>query len=539
MIRRMVWAIPLLLLTSAAEGRKPRVDKRLAALERQLPAKQGRLAPGGATAFGADAHEEFVAVGSLPDGTVVAVGNTWGPTFPTKPEPTVLGSGKKYDVPEYVGGSEFDYRGNPNPLARDFPNLSGFVVHFAPDLTAVRKIVKFDWYVATIDHAKVLPDGAMILTGRCSEHFRPLAGRAPESHVVAKPPDDRKTYGHRYYEGLTLSGDVYVGKLSSDASRFEWVWIFEGHRETSDLYMDGDGGVYTDIRGWRKFAADGSGMQTVPLQRQYRGWMRTLDISPVHGGALFGGSVIRDGWHKPRLVGYDPRGRLEWELWPWGGSLAGHPDFGIAARAAVTAGRYDADGKLLVAGRADAAPSAFDRNPVDIDRPVGKTGLGLTAEADEKGPFAYLMRMDPETLSVEDWTLWRCFGAPRRRRGPQGAAIGSLRPLPDGSVAVLGRAGAQLVQTPESFIPPKRRHEVDGQYAAVMGPDLTTLRFSSYVPGCRLRSIGAAPQGVLYVGTIAGDKAPIARNAYQKTFGGGRSDGFLLLLRHADAEVRQ
>jgi hypothetical protein len=46
-----------------------------------------------ATFFGSESPESFVDVVEISDGSVVAVGNAYGPAFPNSPKPVVLGEG--------------------------------------------------------------------------------------------------------------------------------------------------------------------------------------------------------------------------------------------------------------------------------------------------------------------------------------------------------------------------------------------------------------------------------------------------------------
>jgi hypothetical protein len=55
-----------------------------------------------AVSFGAEGNSEFVAAGELPDGSIVAFGNAWGPKFPAAPPPLVLGRGRHHRLDPYL-----------------------------------------------------------------------------------------------------------------------------------------------------------------------------------------------------------------------------------------------------------------------------------------------------------------------------------------------------------------------------------------------------------------------------------------------------
>lgn len=54
------------------------------------------------TSFGDDGINEFVAAGGLPDGSIVAFGNAWGPKFPAAPPPLEVGRGRHRRLDPYL-----------------------------------------------------------------------------------------------------------------------------------------------------------------------------------------------------------------------------------------------------------------------------------------------------------------------------------------------------------------------------------------------------------------------------------------------------
>jgi hypothetical protein len=134
-----------------------------------------------ATYFGGADNEEFVDAAGQSDGTVVAFGNAWGPTFPAAPAPTVLGKGKRYDCPETIT----DKKGRSVYDAAN-PNIAGMIVRYSGDLQKVLGVTRFDWGVASIETGMAAGDGSLFIAGRCTE-----AMPAPSTNTAAAIPSAR------------------------------------------------------------------------------------------------------------------------------------------------------------------------------------------------------------------------------------------------------------------------------------------------------------------------------------------------------------
>lgn len=234
-----------------------------------------------ATHFGSEGEAEFMAVGTLPDGTIAAFGNAWGPAFPASPAPVVLGNGEWHEVYEYPGGYKTSETGRRLDPSEDDPNISGMVVQYAPDMDSVRRVLKFDWGVATISTGAVATEGDLILAGCATGHFRARAETAETVHTRRPPAEDRKRYGPLYYEGVKMPGDVYVAKLSPDGENLKWACFFDAHRRPpARVWADKTGGVTFDLDLERKrISLDGKDL------REYgdpsgSGRKRVLAVSP-------------------------------------------------------------------------------------------------------------------------------------------------------------------------------------------------------------------------------------------------------------------
>jgi hypothetical protein len=123
-------------------------------------AKGEKATPVAATFFGGSGAEEFVDVGQLPDGTIVAFGNSSGPDFPATPKPVVLGAGQHRGLKSVVVPAK-----GSKQLAQENPDLAGMLVFYDDKLSRVLKTVRFDWGVASLSMGVVGGDG----NGLCSD----------------------------------------------------------------------------------------------------------------------------------------------------------------------------------------------------------------------------------------------------------------------------------------------------------------------------------------------------------------------------------
>lgn len=119
-------AIVIGLATAAQAGRYEEYTARFARGEKAQPVA--------ATFFGGAGAEEFVDAGQLPDGTIVAFGNSSGPDFPSSPKPVVLGLGKHCGLKAVLTDPKGAKR-----FAVENPDVAGLLVFFDEKLSRVLK----------------------------------------------------------------------------------------------------------------------------------------------------------------------------------------------------------------------------------------------------------------------------------------------------------------------------------------------------------------------------------------------------------------
>jgi hypothetical protein len=511
----------------------------------QPPLAQGsaRLEVRAVTWFGGKGIEHFVSAQPARDGGIVAFGNAWGPEFPDQPEATLLGKGQWYDVSPWLGGWSQTPQGEPIPPSADFPNRAGFIALYSSDLSTLRRVVKFDWGVATITAGAVAPDGDLIISGTCTDHMKSVADRAGSSHTRPNPQNPPYTrYGAVYYEHIELAGDSYVARLSPSADAVRWVWTFKGHRRgATQLTVSDNGQVTFDIRGIKRISADGEKLKEFDIS-EFGDEETLLAINPADGAFLRGGRQRmgtgrpKERWTKPMLWGYDGNGKHVWQLYDWGPRLVALRENRLLASVDVQAGTYCRNGDFLVAAHVGGPSSVTLRSPIDLHKPIDANALGT--EFPSSGGATQLIRIRPKDFAVTRSALWRGKGASRspshRHPLPDGyAGVQRCVELPDGSIALLGLAGAGLPHTPGGLA--GKSGAAPGSYLAVLTGDLSAVRFSSSAPGMSLDHIAPSRTGLLAAGSIDPSvKTLPSADGAQRSPGGGRLDGALILLGGAE-----
>ncbi|MBM4040997.1 MAG: hypothetical protein FJ290_21060 [Planctomycetes bacterium] len=507
-----------------------------------------------ATYFGSESCEEFVAAGSLPDGTIVAFGNAWGPHFPKGPKPAILGSGKHAGQPAVVK----DNKGSDVPH-RKSSDTAGMIVFFAPGLKTIARIVRFDWGVATIESGIVAGDGkGLVVAGRCQPGFASFARLAPSPQTLPyQPPPEPPKTGRRpkpppepstsLGPGPASLADVYVTRLSP-AGAAEWLWVLEKNDGPPEaLFTDNAGAVYFDAAGLRRVSPDGKEL-TLFSPRTGTGQAKWLGVDPLDGTAYFGGdrnsSTGREPYRNPYFYKINAQNEIVWRLWEFPSREIGADDCRLVSDSSARALAFAKDGDLLIGGWSDGGNSVFPRQATDWRKKATGAGMGMeTSGMKGANSLAHIMRTDPKTRETKSHTWWASyvpswFTDARHRGAPNFANIRQIAVLDDGSVAITGGAATGLIQTPGAFWEdPMTGEKYGGDYVAVFRPDLSNLTFSSYLPGCTDTALGTWKNGLIIVSRSKGSDgqpkptpSPVA-NAIQKDFRGG-FDAHIILLEN-------
>ena len=506
-----------------------------------------------ATYFGGVGIEGFVAAGALKDGTIVAFGNAWGPSFPSAPAPLVLGRGTHHRRDPYLARA-----GEKKPALReDDPDMAGLICFYDGDLRALKKVVRFDWGVASISTAIVLPDDrGMLIAGRCTDSFATTI-RGPLKYEA---PPSGKAPGSYDYGGVTVSGDVFIARLPASGDGVLWATVFKSAvMPPARLWLDYEQNAYADIGGLVRISPDGQTITHLDVVTQSSSGTRHrtltasetsryLGIDPKDGSFYFGGDrntlTGYQPWRQPYLYKYDRDGHKVWGMWDWPPKqcACGGEGNGLCSDSSPRVMEFAPDGTMVVAAWSSGANSVLTRQPNDLNRSASWKGFGMDGAGPKgSGSLAYLLRIDPKTQRLVDGSMFQAYvstkSADKRLRGaPSSIRIEHVQVLADGSIAFTGTSAAGLVQTPGAFYQyPDDGSAPGGEFVAVFSKDFQNLLFSSYLPGCENAVVSAVGQGVVVVSRSRGDdgaQMPTATpivNAIQKEKKGDY-DGHILLL---------
>lgn len=541
-------AVLLLGAVAAPTGAQDRREGRYEQFTRRV-AEGPKMKAVAATFFGGPGIEEFIAVRSLPDGTIAAFGNAWGPEFPGTSR--VLGRGRHRGLPAMMPGD----KGHPG-LRPENPDIAGMIVLYRADLSAVTGVFRFDWGVASLTAGEVSRDGkSLILAGRCTAAFRELAGGIRTVPLPSVPetssgkPLLSKEWGPYAYEGVSCPGDVFLMRLSL-RGEVEWAWIFEGHRVPPEqIWVANDGSVFADVRGLQRISPDGREVRKICSLTLSR-TAKYLAVDPTDGGFYYGGDrnthTGKEPWRQPYLYRFDASGNRVWKLWEWppkslrDGMADGYD--GLVADSSPRTADLSSSGDLWVGGWSDGGNSVFSFQPTDASKPVPKAPLEMSCWG-MKGAnsIAHVMRIDPRTPQVLAHAHWVAyvpmnFQEERMRGAPNGARIRQLKAHPSGALGLVGGAASVLVQTPNAFYRyPGDGRGYGGECVVVYDGALSNFLFSSYLPGCENLSLWPTARGFAVVSRSKGDdgqKEPTSSPVIQalQTEKKGAYDAHILLL---------
>ena len=486
-----------------------------------------------ATAFGSPDHEEFLAVGQLADGRIAAFGNAHGPAFATAPAPLVLGRGTHLGkTPTRTDAKQKVH------LRPENPDCAGFVVLYAPDASAVRKVVRFDWGVASLTTGAVTADGrGLLLSGRATPAFAAAAGAG-----LRRRPGGSGAYA---FDGTACSGDVYVLRLDPERGAIEWAWVLDANGDPpSRLFTDRTGAVWFDAKGLHRISPDGAELKTISTMTG-SGTADWLGVDPDGSGAYYGGDrntrTRREPWRQPYLYRFDREGAKQWTLYEAPPGDVGSDHGGLESDSAVRGMAVLPDGDTVFTGWSDGANTVFQRHADNWKRNCPVLGFGMTPWWPKgANAYAHLMVIDTRTRTTKGHVWWcgylpEHFADPAYRNRTAGAFIDHIAALPDGGVVFGGRSASGLLQTPGAFwTDPRTGEKYGGSTLVVYAPRFAGLRFSSYLPGCSTVRVAATASGAVAVSASVGrDSAKVptpspsvrALSPHQ-----GGTDGHLILL---------
>jgi hypothetical protein len=536
MTKRRLGMLALMVLTATTAATAGRYEQYT-----KMAAKTEDMKPAAATFFGGKDPEEFVAAGVLPDGRIVAFGNAFGPAFESSKDPLIMGKGAHRGL-EAV---KTDRKGRKK-LPRRNPDAAGMIVVYKPGLKALDRVARFDWGVASLATGAVSKDGkGLILSGRCTDAFGTVGKHAEVQRGVDQPDNRRRRkFGSYKYDGVTVSGDVFIMRINTKTAKPEWVVLLKGHREPADeIHQDDKGNVYIECNGVKRISADGKKVENI-WGKGFGGRVGLRAVDPETGAIYWGGdrntNTGREPWRQPYMYKINPEGNKVWTAWAWNSKRVGSDKYRLVSDSAIREGAVAPNGDVLAVGWSDGGNSVFTRQPYDLDKPAGNKGLPMSAWGMKNAnSLAYILRIDPKTRQQKAWTLWLAyipddFMSKRHRNAPNGCNIREITVLRDESIGITGGAATGLIQTPHSFWKyPRDGGKFGGSYVAILGPKLSRIRYSSYLPGCDGMAMAPVKDGLVVTSRSDGGggrmgKTPVGK-ALQEKFG-GEFDAHILLI---------
>jgi hypothetical protein len=532
--RRLTIAV-FLILGIAVTARSAENETRYDQYTRQFGAPTDGVNVVSAGFFGSGGHEWLAAGGFAPDGTVILAGNVLGPEF--QPASVLGQDGEK--PAEAIRQQEFDGKGQQklqkdgSPLWKTpswhDPGVTGFLLRNSPDLKTVISAHRLPWDSGAITACVVAPDGAIYLAGKATAEITRMGGDIKElqaSDNGMKSPACEHTF---------------LAKLAPDASRVEWLRHLKGQSNAPKLELLNDGSLQFTAQDLRNFSPTGEELGRIVASG---GLGHLAAINPKDATCARGGEhhspTGREPWRCPTLDVYNPDGSQRHHLYDWLGPYVGLDNLRLVSDTAVRRVTFDPQGSLNVVLWSDGGNSVALREPYDIRTYAPNfQGLGYSAWGAGVLSAAYLVRLDPITYQVKAGTMWMSYLEGKNK--PNSAWIDQLGFAPDGSVCLTGRAANSLIQTSNRLSPSQ-----SGQHVAILREDLSSIRFSTIVPGSGksrtgngdetwgiASGIAGGKQRVLFLTGASEGKAefktPVV-NASQPTFGGGWMDGYAILL---------
>ena len=489
---------------------------------RKAKGSDGAVKAVAATYFGGPGVEEFVAAGIAADGTVIVVGNAWGPAFPKASGLSVVGTDQHTGAPAYEKDGK--------RLNAASPDIAAFVVRYAPGMAGVKSVVRMGWGIASASHATIAPDGTVYLSGRCTAALRAALGAKAE---VVPPPD-----------GAGKGGDLYLACLPPDVAAPAWAKVFEKAEEASngaERHVGGQPGVRALLRGAGELVLVAHGR----LYTLGTATKALKDLCPSKGGVLhavdkdgnayLGGdensNTGREPWRKPFLYKVDRAGQVAWEVWRWNSKEVGTDKYRLVSDSSVRHVGFGPDGKMVVAGWSDGGNSVFDRQPTSLDAPQKYLGFIDSLWGAGVGTFSRLMRLEGDPPRLLDGTVWCAFLTDKNK--PNSAAIDSMAVLDDGRVAVGGGTSFALVETPDAWAK-TFPNGTGGANLSIFSANMKDLIFSTVLPTAERRvALGRSGTRLVVACRAKADEAatlkPVLVKPLQEKVA-GEWDGYVVLV---------
>ncbi len=500
------------------------------------------------TFIGGKGHEWLVGGGFQADGTIVLVGNVAGPTLefsvpvgligndlPAPPEAARVPAMEKTKAGDQ---QKLDKEGKPvweKPSWRH-AGVTGFVLRCSADLKQVKSAHRLPWASGAITSVAIGKDGGIYIAGRAGDGIANVGGAIEEWSAGAGA--DRKDGSCDH---------AFIARLAADGSKVDWARHSRGLSDAPQVALQDDGTIRYSSQAVWSLDSGGKLLKTIIVPG---GVKKTTSVSPTDGSMIVAGEhhwpTGREPWRCPIVNVHNPDGQLRYQLYDWGGPYVGLDNLRQVSDSAIRFVTHDRSGNVLLYAWSDGGNSVMVAQPNDVRSGIGLRGLGMSTAGAGVLSCAYLIRLEPKEYRATAWTLW--LGMSQRNK-PNSVWIDNLAIGDDGTICMAGRSAWGLWQTPNklSDAPP------EGEYIAVLNRELDTVRFCSVIPGAGVAEVShdkagwgigtgivAGRRRALFVGSAAGGQKEAEAagaktetptvNAMQSKFGGGWSDGYVVML---------
>lgn len=473
----------------------------------------GRVQVAAATFFGGPGDEAFLGGGFLADGTIVAAADLVAPDgLPP--------------VPQIVIGTD--------PTADDAGvqiRRAPVVCRYSADMKTMKGITRFAWSTASIKSAKVSASGALVVCGDASPGFDSVMQAARKSGSTGD---------------AAVSTGPFVARFSADAGALDWVVMFPGTKINTGFRSADEVHVETPDRSWI-IGADGAVREGPKRIRDGIRSRGVFGVSPHDNATYYGGDyqsrTAFEPYRNPYLIRYDDTGKPKWTAWNWTGPMVG-VYFRQVSDSAVRGIKFARNGDLLVIGWSDGGNTVFCNEPYDLEAMHNKYGFFSEMWGAGVSSFCHLLRMDAKTMEVTAATYFISY-LPFKDR-PNGGSVADIAQLDDDRWALVGGTALGLIETPDAWIKPWiRQYQEDpatakphgGSCFAMFDAKFKDLLFCSLTPGVRRSSLATRGKYVLLsgaaqqnAGTYTETSDAIQVAPVQRAYGGGKTDGYLMLI---------
>ena len=501
-----------------------------------------------ATYLGGQGNEWLAAGAFTKDGSVFVIGNFIGPDFSVgNNQIHILGrDGSKPEAFELIPERDKykkTIKKNKDGSIRYQPpswtneNATGFIAHLSPDLKKISTISRFPWKSAVLTDIKVNEHGIFIC-GKAGTSYSKISGRGKSF----KADDNEMKKG--------ACEQTFIACISSDLKKIVWRHDIKGLSNAPKLSFSAKGEIILNAQDIRYFDTRGNLLNRVKVPG---GLGHLVAVNPKDGTYVRGGEhhwrTGREPWRCPKLNIYKPDGSHLYQLYDWGGPYVGLDNLRLVSDTAIRRVEFAPDGDLLLYLWSDGGNSVALREPMDVRKYSPKiNGLGFSAWGAGVLSCAYIVKVNTETYKATGGTVWLAYLESKEK--PNSAWIDSLSHAADNSVCFAGRSASSVIKTGNAL-----SEAPSGQNIVILRNDLSSIRYSTTIPGGGAVKTGNdreswgvcsgivnGKQRVLFLCGAKNGENGIAtplKNASQNQFGGGYSDGYMVLLEMDKAQAKK